>query len=288
MEERSPKSEHRHRSDSEVEVFHLPTTISDNDLETDTEQRPDSDLDYYQEPKQPDTGLAEYKPYFDMITLSTPITPATLIPLITMATQTMTQTNMTGVQPTRTPVTPLAAPPPAPLPPPPPPSPGGPPPPGLPPASGPGQMLLAPPPLAVGVQEVRMNNPTEFTGDCNKLGDWLMEVEMFISMNNEIYPDDHQKIIFTLFFMREETVKHWKASFWQYFMNLGNLGMWNNFKTALRTLFSAVDKKGNALSKMMAERMMGTTDEYIKQFRIWVADGGVHQDRPLIKWFCHT
>ena len=98
-----------------------------------------------------------------------------------------------------------------------------------------------------------MNSPTKFTGDRNKLEDWIMEVKMFISMNNEMYPDDHRKIIFALSFMREGTAKHWKASFWQYSMNQGHLGLWNDFKTALRTSFSAVDKEGNALSKMMTE-----------------------------------
>ena len=31
--------------------------------------------------------------------------------------------------------------------------------------------------------------------------------------------------------------------------------------------------------------MMGTADEYIKQFKIWVADSGVCQDGLLIEWF---
>ena len=35
--------------------------ITDTDLRTDTEQRPDSDLDYHQEPEQPNTELAEYE-----------------------------------------------------------------------------------------------------------------------------------------------------------------------------------------------------------------------------------
>ena len=83
-----------------------------------------------------------------------------------------------------------------------------------------------------------------------------------------MYPDDHQKIIFALSFIREDTVKHWKASFWQYSMNLENLGTWNDFKTALRTSFSAVDKERNALSKMMTEHMTGTAAKYIKQFKI--------------------
>ena len=112
-----------------------------------------------------------------------------------------------------------------------------------------------------------------------------MKVKMLISMNNEMYPDDHQKIIFALSFMREGTEKHWKASFWQYSMNLGNLGTWNDFKTALRTSFSVVDKEGNALNKMMTERMTGTTDKYVEQFKIWAADSGVRQDGPLIEWF---
>ena len=121
--------------------------ITDTNLGTDTKQRPDSDLDYYQEPEQPNIKLVKYEPYFDTITLPTLITSTTPIPLIMMSTtQTTTQTNMTRVQPTGTPAGPPAAPPP-PLPP----SPGGPLSPGPPPTPGPGQIILAPPPLIAGV-----------------------------------------------------------------------------------------------------------------------------------------
>ena len=99
-----------------MEVFHSPRTISDNDLGSSTEQIQDLNLDYVPEPEQPDMSLIEYEPYFDTITLPTPIPPITPIPPTTMATQTTTQTNMAGVQPTGPPITtPTALPPPPPV-----------------------------------------------------------------------------------------------------------------------------------------------------------------------------
>ena len=35
----------------------------------------------------------------------------------------------------------------------------------------------------------------------------------------------------------------------------------------------------------MTEWMTETANEYVEQFKIWTADSGVRQDRPLIEWF---
>jgi len=51
-------------------------------------------------------------------------------------------------------------------------------------------------------------------------------------------------------------------------------------------LFSAPDKEGDAVTKMETETMSSqTADEYIKQFKIYMAKSKVMQDRPLVEWF---
>jgi len=52
----------------------------------------------------------------------------------------------------------------------------------------------------------------------------------------------------------------------------------------LRDSFSAPDKEGDAVTKMETETMSGQmADEYIEQFKIYMAKSKVTQDRPLIE-----
>ena len=129
-----------------------------------------------------------------------------------------------------------------------------------------------PEPLAVTPKEIKMNTPTLFTGDRAKLDDFLMEVEMYMWMNSSVYDTHEKKILFMLSFMKGGMAGPWKQSFWNSidFDNAEHLGFWKDFKRALRESFSLADKVGDALTKMMTE-VMGTrtTDEYIKDFKIW-------------------
>ena len=48
-----------------------------------------------------------------------------------------------------------------------------------------------------------MNNPSDFTGDQNRLEEWIMEVEMFLTMNEDLYDTHQKKIIYALSYMKE-------------------------------------------------------------------------------------
>ena len=92
---------------------------------------------------------------------------------------------------------------------------------------------------------------------------------MYLQINGTIYDTDEKKIIFTLSFMREGTAGPWRHSYWNALSNYGFIGTWAGFKNSLKNGFSSVDKKGEAMNKMMMERQgERTANEYIKQFKI--------------------
>jgi len=61
--------------------------------------------------------------------------------------------------------------------------------------------------------------PTLFTGKREKLEEFLIELEMYLVMNANIYNTDQQKIIFALLFMKEGTVL-WNGTSFLYNQNL--------------------------------------------------------------------
>ena len=147
----------------------------------------------------------------------------------------------------------------------------------------PQQPLPAPMP---SFKEIKMNTPTLITGDRTKLDDFLMEVEMYLKINEEIYNADTKKIIFTLSYMKEGMAGLWKQSYWSNTIATNNMGSWDLFKQVLKESFSAFEKPGDAIIKMETETMTGmTANQYIKQFKIWAAESEVFQDRPLVQWF---
>jgi len=135
-------------------------------------------------------------------------------------------------------------------------------------------------------KEIKLNPPTPFSGDRRKLDDFLIETEMYLAINRDIYDSDRKKIIFTLSYMREGTAGPWKQMYWT--TNEAVLGTtsWATFKAALETAFKVTDKIGDAISKMATERQGSkTADEHVEDFKVWAATSKVTEDAPLIEWF---
>jgi len=68
---------------------------------------------------------------------------------------------------------------------------------------------------AVQNKEIKMNTLTPFTGKREKLEEFLIELEMNLVMNADIYNTNQRKIIFALSFMKEGTAGSWKQSYWR-------------------------------------------------------------------------
>jgi len=56
-------------------------------------------------------------------------------------------------------------------------------------------------------KEVKMNMPTPFTGDRKKLEEFLIETDMYLTMNEDTYNNDNRPIIFALSFMKDGTAE---------------------------------------------------------------------------------
>jgi len=54
-------------------------------------------------------------------------------------------------------------------------------------------------------KEVKMNTPTPFTGDRKKLEEFLIETDMYLTMNEDTYNNNSRQIIFILSFMKDGT-----------------------------------------------------------------------------------
>jgi len=82
------------------------------------------------------------------------------------------------------------------------------------------------PPITVNAtqKEVKMNMPTPFTGDRKKLEEFLIETNMYLTMNEDTYNNNSRQIIFALSFMKDRTAGSWKQSFWTQARENNNLG----------------------------------------------------------------
>ena len=82
-----------------------------------------------------------------------------------------------------------------------------------------------PQPITVNAtqKEVKMNTPTPFTEDRKKLEEFLIETDMYPSMNEDTYNTDQRQIIFALSFMKDGTAGPWKQSFWTQARDLGTV-----------------------------------------------------------------
>jgi len=133
-------------------------------------------------------------------------------------------------------------------------------------------------------KEVKMNMLTPFTGDRKKLEEFLIETNMYLTMNEDTYNNNNWQIIFALSFMKNGTAGSWKQSFWTQARENNNLETWDEFKRALRESFSTPDKEGDTVTKMETETMSGqTANEYIIWFKIYAAESKVTQDWPLVE-----
>ena len=87
--------------------------------------------------------------------------------------------------------------------------------------------LANPQPITVNAtqKEVKMNTPTPspFTGDRKKLEEFLIETDMYLSMNEDTYNTDQRQIIFALSFMKDGTAGPWKQSGEQQPRDLGTV-----------------------------------------------------------------
>jgi len=101
-------------------------------------------------------------------------------------------------------------------------------------------------------KELRVNTPTPFEGDRSKLRTFLLDCELYLVINWEIYDHDDKKITFVLSYLTGGDASMWKNQ-WLQSKQTGtnlNLGTYAVFFTDLTDTFKEEEQAQNALHKI--------------------------------------
>jgi hypothetical protein len=124
--------------------------------------------------------------------------------------------------------------------------------------------------MAATPREIKLCSPTPFSGDPEKTLKFLQELELYITMNLQIYDTDERKIIFALSFMKGGTAAGWSESFVNDAIasTPTAFGTWTAFKVLVKNAFSPVDTEGKACTniKHLKQGLAGPVDDSIAQF----------------------
>ena len=123
-------------------------------------------------------------------------------------------------------------------------------------------------------KEIKLGTPTPYDGNRDLLNDFMMEVEMYLQINDEIYDTNKKKIIFALSYMKEGTATSWKQNFWamEKLDDRTAPWTWKRFKDMLKASFAPPNRPGEALTLLVIERQgLNTADEFITEFKINVS-----------------
>ena len=94
--------------------------------------------------------------------------------------------------------------------------------------------------------ELKLAAPKPFTGNQEDLNGFLLNLNLYLTINREIYDDSFNKIRYDLSFMTSGDAKSWKDQYLEE-SNKGeylDLGTWSEFTKALRESFEPYDAPG--------------------------------------------
>ena len=100
--------------------------------------------------------------------------------------------------------------------------------------------------------ELKLAVPKPFTGNREDLNGFLLNLNLYLTVNREIYDDSFKKIGYALSFMTSGDTKSWKDQYLEE-LNKGeylDLGTWSRFTKALRESFEPYDAPGDAMEKI--------------------------------------
>jgi hypothetical protein len=131
-----------------------------------------------------------------------------------------------------------------------------------------------------------------FTGDRTKTKAFLNSLVNYFNINQAVYAQDHQKVIFTLSYMAEGEALDW-ANNWLATNtdNQGNInyGTWNALYTQIETDFAPVEKRANAIHSLN-NLNQGTknAEEHVTNFKLLITQAEIpvqNNDIVLIDYF---
>ena len=119
--------------------------------------------------------------------------------------------------------------------------------------------------------ELKLASLKPFTGNREDLNGFLLDLNLYLMVNNEIYDTSFKKIGYALSFMTSGDAKSWKDQYLEE-SNRGEylyLGTWAEFTQALRKSFEPYDAPGNAMEKIInLKKGDATVEDHVAKYKI--------------------
>lgn len=141
------------------------------------------------------------------------------------------------------------------------------------------------PPPAPRPSEIKIRQPEDFDGDISKVEKFLQDVQLYLSINSQIYSTDTMKQIFLLSFCTKGTARAF-AEDW-YTLNKHTTGTFQNLVDAIKKAFYSSDIEGEALQDLKRIKQTGTANDYVSRFRILASKAKITDERTLKDLFLH-
>ena len=124
-----------------------------------------------------------------------------------------------------------------------------------------------------------------FTGNREDLNGFLLDLNLYLMVNHEIYNTSFKKIGYALsfMFMTSGDVKSWKDQYLEE-LNRGeylDLGTWSEFTEALRESFKPYNTPGDAMKKIInLKKGDATVEDHIAKYKILLRKAKIPEDSP--------
>ena len=132
--------------------------------------------------------------------------------------------------------------------------------------------------------KLKLVAPKPFTGNREDLNGFLLDLNLYLTVNREIYDDSFKKIGYALSFMTSGDTKSWKDQYLEE-SNKGeylDLGTWLEFTKALRKSFEPYNAPGDAMEKIINLKKGGATvKDHITKYKTLLRKAKIPEDSPL-------
>jgi hypothetical protein len=128
-------------------------------------------------------------------------------------------------------------------------------------------------------KEIGINKPTPFTGDRKKIGTFIQEAKVYLTINRNVYDKDETKIAFMLSYMTDKEALQWKELYLEQITDATGDLVFPTFKQFLDNLkdaFKPADRTGDAMNKLNNLKQGNrTTEELATEFRLLAGQAGL-------------
>lgn len=131
-------------------------------------------------------------------------------------------------------------------------------------------------------KELAINKPTPFTGDRKKIGTFIQETKIYLTVNKNVYDNDDAKIAFILSYMTDKEALQWKELFIER-KTIANgdivFPKYADFLKELNDAFKAADRTGDAMNKLVNLKQGNrTAEELVTEFRLLAGQANLGSD----------